>query len=333
MRGIPRYTILLVVGVVALWPVRTAAHEVRPAYLEIRQVGAETYDVMWKLPARGDRRLRLDIRMPDGTQQLDEPTGLIRDNAYIERWRMKVAGGLEGQTIHIDGLAATRIDVLVRVEYSSGATQTVRVLPGRPYFAVEAAPSVLGVAWTYLVLGVEHILLGIDHLLFVLALVLIVAGRRRLVRTVTAFTIAHSITLAAAALGLVSVPVAPVEACIALSIVFVAAEIVRGRQGHAGLTARAPWLVAFVFGLLHGLGFASALTNVGLPQQAIPMALFTFNVGVEVGQLAFIAVILLLRTVWSQLPLVRLSWSWRLAPYAIGSIAVFWVIERTAGWN
>jgi hydrogenase/urease accessory protein HupE len=192
------------------------------------------------------------------------------------------------------------------------------------------------VAATYLILGVEHILLGIDHLLFVLALLILVKGTRRLLATVTAFTVAHSLTLAGATLGFVHMPGPPVEAAIALSIVFVAAEIMHSRQGKAGLTERFPWVVAFSFGLLHGFGFASALSDVGLPQAAIPIALLFFNVGVELGQLLFIAsvfvVIALARRVMRRSRVWQPAWAWRIPPYAIGSVAMFWVIQRIAAF-
>jgi hydrogenase/urease accessory protein HupE len=251
----------------------------------------------------------------------------------LERWRIQRAGGLEGQRIHIDGLASTKTDVLARVEHSNGVTQTARVLPHSPGFVVEAAPSGWQVSATYLTLGIEHILLGIDHLLFVLALVLLVKGRKRLVGAITAFTLAHSITLAAATLGFVHVPGPPVEACIALSIVFVAAEIVRGRDGKPGLTERAPWVVAFTFGLLHGLGFAGALSEVGLPPRAIPLALLFFNAGVELGQLLFISGVLAIAGAIRRLPRRAPAWGWRVVPYAVGGVAMFWVIERVAAFS
>lgn len=193
---------------------------------------------------------------------------------------------------------------------------------------VEAPAGTSEIAWSYLVLGVEHILGGIDHLLFVLALLLIVRGGRRIVLTVTAFTVAHSITLVAATLGWFHVPGPPVEAMIALSIVFVAAEVVRGLQGRPGITARAPWVVAFSFGLLHGFGFAGALAEVGLPQTAIPVALLMFNVGVEIGQLIFVAVALAVGALIVRLPMLRRPWMQYAVPYAIGAVAMFWVIER-----
>ena len=234
----------------------------RPAYLELRQTGPDTYNVLWKVPGLGDEmRLGVYVTLPEGSTNLSEPRGVFVNGAFIERWTVKRAGGLTGGTIHIDGLSATAIDVLVRVERLDGSTQLARLTPSSPSFVVEATPSKTQVVRSYLSLGVEHILGGVDHLLFVLALLIITRGSWRLIKTVTAFTVAHSITLSLAALGFVRVPSAPVEAVIALSIVFVAAEIVRSRQGRPGLTERAPWVVAFTFGLLHGFGFAGALSR------------------------------------------------------------------------
>jgi hydrogenase/urease accessory protein HupE len=224
------------------------------------------------------------------------------------------------------------IDVLVRLQRSDGTAQVVRLTPLTPAFVVEDAPRWTAVATTYLGLGVEHILLGIDHLLFVLAMLLLVRSWGRLVATITAFTVAHSITLALATLGFVHVPPQPVEAAIALSIVFVATEIVHGRMGRTGLTERWPWVVAFAFGLLHGLGFASALREVGLPEQAIPAALLFFNLGVELGQLAFVGVVLVLLASLRSLQLPAPAWSWRLASYSIGAVAMYWTIERVVAF-
>jgi hydrogenase/urease accessory protein HupE len=310
-----------------------AAHEVRPAYLELREVESATYDVLWKVPARGDTlRLALYARFPADSKTIGEPRGMFNNNAHVERWRLQRPGGLAGQTVTIEGLTATKVDALIRLTDRDGVTQTLRATPDEPSVVITAAASPWQVSRTYLILGFEHILLGIDHLLFVLALVLLVKGWKRLVGTITAFTVAHSLTLAAATLGFVHVPGPPVEACIALSIVFVAAEIIRGRQGKPGLTERAPWVVAFTFGLLHGLGFAGALSDVGLPQHAIPLSLLFFNVGVELGQLSFIAAVLGLSRAVRQLHVPAPAWGWRVAPYAIGAVAMFWVIERTAGF-
>jgi hydrogenase/urease accessory protein HupE len=313
------------------------AHEVRPAYLELRQTGPETYDALWKVPGQGENlRLGLYVVFPDGCTNVNATRSSMVNNAFTERWTVKCPGGLAGSTIHIAGLTTTMTDVLVRLQQLDGRTQVTRLPPSAPSFVVEAAPRAAQVAATYLKLGVEHILLGIDHLFFVLALLILVQGKRRLIATVTAFTVAHSLTLAGATLGFVRVPGPPVEAAIALSIVFVAAEIMHSRQGKAGLTERFPWVVAFTFGLLHGFGFASALSEVGLPQSAIPVALLFFNVGVEVGQLLFIAsvfaVIALARQVMQRSGVPQPAWVWRVPPYAIGSVAMFWVIQRIAAF-
>jgi len=317
------------------------AHEVRPGYLQIKQVDALTYDLLWKIPAKGDRRLGLYVRLP-GYCQSSEMTSSFADGAYIERWRAACEGGLKDGTIAIDGLEATRTDVLARVEHSNGRTQTVRLTPSQPEFKVMGTTGPAAVIRTYFKLGVEHILLGFDHLLFVLALLFLVVGWRRLVATITAFTIAHSLTLAAATFGWVQVPQAPVEAVIALSIMFVAVEILHRHQGRTGIATRKPWIVAFVFGLLHGLGFAGALRQVGLPDDAIPLALAFFNVGVEAGQLLFVAAVFLLFRLVNQLMGRRgataersyLSGAAVTRPtsYVIGTLAAFWLIQRTYGF-
>jgi hydrogenase/urease accessory protein HupE len=300
----------------------------RPAYLELRESGQDRYEVMWKVPMQGDARLGVRVVFPEGTVQLTSPLGVFTANAHVERWQVARAGGFAGQSLRIEGIERGISDVIVRVERQDGSSQVERLLPQRPEFIVRAANSALGVARAYFVLGVEHILGGVDHLLFVLALLLIVRGGRRIFITVTAFTLAHSITLVAATLGWVRVPGPPVEAMIALSIVYVAAEVVHGLRGKPGLTARAPWVVAFSFGLLHGFGFAGALAEVGLPQTAIPVALLMFNVGVEIGQLLFVACILGLGALLLRLPVKPPEWSRAGAAYAIGTVAMFWVVER-----
>jgi hydrogenase/urease accessory protein HupE len=315
----------------------THADIFRPAYLELREAGqddtgANRYDVMWKRPALGDSRLAIQIHFPPGTMQLNEPQGVLSDNAYIERWQVSRVGGFSDQTLSIEGIVGGVTDVIVRIEREDGTSQVERLLPQRPQFIVKAATGIATVAWSYFVLGVEHILGGVDHLLFILALLLIVRGGKRVLMTITAFTVAHSITLVCATMGWLHVPAPPVEAMIALSIVFVAAEIVHGLRGRSGLTARAPWVVAFSFGLLHGFGFAGALAEVGLPQKAVPLALLTFNVGVELGQLMFVAFAIGAQAILTRLPVPRQKWLPYAAPYAIGCVAMFWVIERVAAF-
>jgi hydrogenase/urease accessory protein HupE len=316
--------------------------ELRPGYLELRQAGAGSYELLFKIPARGEElRLAIYVKLPDGTQDTSLPRVSLSDGAYVERRAIRRDGGLAGQAISIQGLSATATDVLVRIESLEGAIQTERLSSTKTSLVVQAVPGSGEVAATYLRLGVEHILFGFDHLLFVLALVILVRDWRRVALTVTAFTIAHSITLAAATLGFVDVPAPPVEATIALSIMLVAVEILNARRGRPSLSARLPWLVAFSFGLLHGFGFAGALAEVGLPHHAIPIALLFFNLGVEIGQLAFVAAVLLagnllraaiafhLRPALVQLAVSRLD---VIAAYAIGAVAAFWLIERTTAF-
>lgn len=329
----------VVFGCIALLPTSiSTAHEMRPGYLEITETTKDTYNVLWKVPARGfNERLSLHLQFADDVELVSEPVSGFAGGAHIQRLKIRRPEGLIGTPITIEGLSGTFTDVLLRLQRLDGTEITYRMTPAQPSYVVEAEPNIWQVGWTYFVLGVEHILLGIDHLLFVLALLLIVADWKKLIGTITAFTVAHSITLALATLGFVHVPGPPVEAIIALSIVFVAAEIIRGRQDHSGLAARAPWIVAFTFGLLHGFGFAGALSEVGLPQTSIPMALLMFNVGVEAGQLMFVAVLLVfyqlvIGLIVQPLKLNTPEWAYRLPAYAIGGVAVFWVIERVTGF-
>ena len=325
-----RQLVPLVATLLVLVSTQGNAHEVRPGYLRIQQIDTETFDVLFRVPARGDLRLGLYARLPEHCETRGEPRAYQQGGAFVERWVAICRDGITGHDVAIDGLSATLTDVLGRYERLDGTTQIARLTPSNYAFTVTDSENWQEVAATYSVLGVEHILLGIDHLLFVLALLMIVEGWRKLVATVTAFTLAHSITLAAATLGWVHMPQSPVEAVIALSILFVAAEIVHWRQGKPGITRQKPWLVAFTFGLLHGFGFAGALTEIGLPEHAIPLALLFFNLGVEAGQLLFVLAVML---AWQVLRRVSLpEWAWRIPVYGTGTMAAFWTIERIAGF-
>ena len=316
--------------------------EIRPGYLELRQRAPDTYGLLFKIPAQGDDlRLAIYVNLPAGTHDVTPARAAFHDGAYTERRTIRREGGLTGQTIAIEGLSATSTDVLVRIESLGGATQTERLSPTKTTFVVQTAPSAGEVAATYLRLGIEHILFGFDHLLFVLALVILVRDWRRVALTVTAFTVAHSITLVAATLGLVNVPGPPVEAVIALSIVLVAVEIVNARRATPSLAARWPWLVAFCFGLLHGFGFAGALAEVGLPHHAIPVALLFFNLGVEIGQLVFVAAVMTAGALFRRAMALRfdlavvqqtVNWLDVTAAYVIGAVAAYWLIERTTAF-
>jgi len=318
-----------VAAVILLFASPGIAHEIRPAYLSLKEAAPGIFDVLFKTPMRGDLRLALTAKF-SGQIEATMPVSRMAGNAMVETWQIRTIEPLAGRAVWIDGLENTVTDALVRVEFADGHAWVQRLTPAAPRATIPARQGGWTVAATYLQLGVEHILLGVDHLLFVLALILITTSTRNVVMAITAFTAAHSITLAAAALGFVHVPPEPVEATIALSIAFVALEIVRARQGRTGMAAKAPWAIAFGFGLLHGFGFAGALSEIGMPEGNIPVALLFFNLGVEIGQLLFVAVVLgaiaLLRA--SRLPLPR--WSTLVPAYLIGTVAMFWVIERVS---
>jgi hydrogenase/urease accessory protein HupE len=311
-------------------------HALQPGYLELRLIDKDLYAVVWKTPASGGRPMAISAQLPERCDPRTPGQPIWNGAAYVARWTASCPGGLEGGLIHIDGLDQTSTDVLVRFDFADGVNQAHRLTASDPSFTVPSQPSRLEVARTYFLLGVEHILSGIDHLLFVLALMLLVKGMGRIIATVTAFTLAHSLTLAGATLGFVQMPGPPIEAVIALSIVFVASEIIHSRRGNPGLTERYPWAVAFTFGLLHGFGFAGALAEIGLPQASIPMALLFFNVGVEAGQLLFIASLLailaLARQITRRINVPQPAWAWAVPPYAIGGVAAFWVIQRIAAF-
>ncbi|ODR94982.1 hypothetical protein AUC70_04240 [Methyloceanibacter stevinii] len=306
------------------------AHELRPGFLEIRETGAEAYDIRFKVPARGDMRLGLHVRLPAECAET-APTHSERSGAaLVEHSAVRCPGGLADREVSIDGLSGTFTDVVVRVESEDGAVQSARLTPDSPSFTVEAAPTWVETARTYFLLGVEHILLGVDHLLFVLALLLLVRDVWMLVKVITAFTVAHSITLALAALGWAQIPQAPVEAVIALSIMFVAAEVVRQTGPESDLTRRMPWLVAFAFGLLHGLGFGGALKEIGLPQSDVPLALLTFNLGVEAGQLLFVFTVVGASALVRRALSLDRAWLRTAVGYGIGSLAAVWFVQRVA---
>jgi hydrogenase/urease accessory protein HupE len=308
-----------------------ASHELRPGFLAIKQTGVDTYELRFKVPARGDMRLGLYARLPAECAEEGPLRTEKAGSAILERLTVRCPAGLTGRQVSVDGLSSTFTDVVVRVESADGSVQAARLTPDSPAFTVAAAPTWVDTARTYFLLGVEHILLGIDHLLFVLALLLLVRDVWMLTKVITAFTVAHSITLAVAALGWAHIPQAPVEAVIALSIMFVAAEIARQSGPENDFTKRAPWVVAFAFGLLHGLGFGGALKEIGLPQSDVPLALFTFNLGVEAGQLLFVFAVLALKAVFVRLVPTRTTpWIRNVTGYAIGSLAAVWFVERVA---
>ncbi len=320
-----------IVILLLLLPIVASGHEVRPAHFSISQISDTTFQVVWKLPAMGDAIPKIYPTLPNNWQIIEQRTNLLPGNLR-RTYTILVKDSFGGSILYFEGLEKTLIDVLISIRMADGVQYSSLIKPAKPTYVIPTEPDKLNVIKTYLVLGAEHILSGTDHLLFVLALLLITRGFRKLVKTITAFTLAHSITLSLATLGVVGLPGAPVEAVIALSIVFLAVELVRNYNGQAGLAVRNPWIVAFTFGLLHGFGFAGALAKVGLPQSDIPVALFFFNVGVELGQLAFVIVALGFFWILGRLKIIWPSWVKWVPPYAIGGLASFWLIERVWGF-
>ena len=332
---VARQTLLCVLmALTALSAPLVQAHDARPAYLQVDQVGLERYAIQWRTPKLSGNPLPVLLELPPNARNVIEPVTQHLSDSTLERRVVEIPGGLAGRRIAFPGLQATITDVLVRVQLLGELATTSMVRPSQAWMDVADVPDALSVAGIYLLHGIEHILFGYDHLLFVLALLLIVRSTRVLVWTITSFTVAHSITLALAVLGVAHVPGPPVEAVIALSILLLACEIVRIRRGQPTLTWRWPWVVAFVFGLLHGFGFAGALSDVGLPPGDIPLALFAFNVGVELGQLAFVAAVLLALAMARALPMPAAitRHAQPAAGLVVGSLAAFWLVERVAAF-
>ncbi len=306
-----------------------SAHEARPAYLEIKETTPGQFSVLWRTPVLAGMRLPIVLKLPDDVRNLREPSVQELADSFLERrWIEAGPNGLAGKRISFPGLQATITDVLVRIEMLDGRKWTAIIHPSQPWVEIAASQTWMEVTGTYIVQGIRHILFGADHMLFVLGLLLIVKDRWMLLKTVTAFTVAHSVTLAIATLGYAAVPMLPLNAAIALSILFLGPEIVRSWRGETSFTIRHPWVVAFAFGLLHGFGFASALTSAGLPRQELPLALVSFNVGVELGQLGFIGLILGLERAFHILEVRWPRWAQAIPGYTVGSLGAFWTVQR-----
>lgn len=308
-----------------------SAHEIRPAYLQIDEMTANRYKVVWRTPMLSGMRLPIALRFAESMRSVTEPAQRELPDSLAETRVIETdGGGLAGKRVEFVGLQATITDVLVRVHLLDGTVETTMIHPSQPWIDFAATRSPLAAAKVYFVSGFQHILLGIDHLLFVFGLLFIVRSRWMLVKTITAFTVAHSSTLAVATLGKVEIPALPLNAIIALSIMFLGPEIVRVWRGQTSFTIRHPWIVSFAFGLLHGFGFASGLTALGLPQGDIPFALLMFNLGVEAGQLAFVGLILLLIAALKSIE-IRLPRGLELMPaYAVGILGAYWTTDRIA---
>lgn len=306
------------------------ADEVRPAYLEIRATESQEphqYQVLWKQPVVENKRLPIDPVFPDSCNLEETAPPELTGNALIKRWLASC--DLSKATIKISGLQRSITDVLVRLIKAGEETENYIVRPSDPVLSLggEGANSV-----GYLMIGVEHLIGGIDHVLFVIGLVLFIGSPWMLLKTITAFTIAHSITLTLSVMNIVSLAQAPVEAVIALSIVFLARELAQPEEHRSALTRTSPWMMAFIFGLLHGLGFAGALSEIGLPEEALFTSLLLFNLGIELGQILVIFVLVLVLWLWREATRtlsLRPNLVHQLAAYAMGSAAMYWTIDRT----
>lgn len=310
-----------------------SAHEVRPAWLQITETSTSgTYDLVWKQPVLADRRLKIDPVLPSFCETMSVGPGELTGAAMIVRSRTTCGDkGLDGQVIAIAGLERTMIDVFVEIVSASGDTHSLILKPQRASFVMDAgAGKGSGTGFlSYFRLGVEHLLTGFDHIIFVIGLVLLVRTPMKLIKVVTSFTVAHSLTLGLSTWGLVSLSQGAVEAVIALSILFLAVELVRAEHATDSLLLRYPWAITFVFGLLHGFGFAAALTEIGLPQGAALLALLLFNLGVEAGQLIIVAPVLAGMFALRRLSLPTLAGLRQAPAYVIGTLAGFWFLERT----
>jgi hypothetical protein len=321
--------LILVAALVLAGSRVAAAHEVRPGFLEIVQNGDATYSFLWKKPTGGEVEIAIAPVVPKECRLVVPGQQQLSPGAVIVRGTLECPGGIGGRTIAIAGLETTITDVLIRVQHADGRVESHVLRPTGPSVSLGEATTVAQRSFDYVRLGIQHILLGVDHLLFVLGLMLIVSNRWMLVKTITAFTVAHSITLAIATLGYASAPLLPLNAAIALSILFLGPEIVRKWRGESSFTIRHPWVVAFAFGPLHGFGFASGLTAMGLPKAEIPLALLLFNVGVELGQLAFVLLVILPEQAFRVLEVRWPVFVARLPGYAVGTLGAYWTIQRT----
>jgi len=301
------------------------AHETLPAALTLQERGPGVWDMALRIPATQGQPPALRPLLPAHCAALPDPAERLLPAARQLDWHGVACALAPGDSIAVDGLAATQIDLLLRIVPADGQALSQLLRPREPAWVLPAPAQAAPPVRAYFGLGVEHILGGTDHLLFVLALALLVRRMLPLLRTITAFTLAHSLTLVAAALGFVQVPGPPVEAAIALSIVYVARELLRPVPG---LAARRPWLVALAFGLLHGFGFAGALAEVGLPEGEIPLALALFNLGVEAGQLLFLAAVLLAWRLISLGRKTRPRWLEHAPAYALGAVSSGWLLQR-----
>jgi hydrogenase/urease accessory protein HupE len=305
------------------------AHESWPALLELREKSGDQFEVLWRTPLTAGLRSPIGLQLPDTWVTVGTPTEREQEKWIVQRFTVAVPRTqIDGATLRFPRQEGTITDIHVRLTRSDGTVFSTVVRPTDPRVELRGERSWWVNMREYVALGFHHIVLGVDHLLFVLGLLLIVRGRMMLLKTITAFTLAHSLTLAVATLGFASVPLEPLNAAIALSILFLGPEVVRAWRGETSLTIRFPWIVAFAFGLLHGFGFATGLSTAGVPAGELPWALLFFNIGVELGQLAFVALCFALVRAWRILEVSWPAWALRVPGYVVGVCGAYWTIQR-----
>lgn len=324
---------ILGILLLSIFTAHSIADEIRMAYFEFTQNKENSFEAVFKIPTKAGKKLGLTVEFPSSCKNSSQVTTQLVNNAYLSSWSLKCDESIVSKNIVFEGLKAANTDLLMQIKLLNGISQTVLISKDKPVYTVPQEESSFQIVSTYTLLGIVHILEGFDHLLFVFALLLIAKNLRQLIWTITAFTLAHSITLAGVTFGYLRLPQQPVEAIIALSIIFLAMEVMHQKRGIEGIASRFPWIVSFTFGLLHGFGFAGALAEIGLPQQAVPLALLFFNAGVEIGQLLFVSAVILIGIVLRRVsPPLLIEKARVLIVYAIGSLASFWFIERVSGF-
>ena len=307
-----------------------AAHESQPGSLEIRQLTTDSFEITWRAPIYYGKPHPAQLQLPENWENRAKPTQKRTADSILHTYLISTSGkSIEGSIVTFSGLETTITDVFVRLSRLDGTVMTAIARPTKPFVTLRGDRPWHVTAGEYLFLGFHHILLGVDHLLFVLGLLLIVKGKMMLLKTITSFTVAHSITLGLATLGYAQIPLLPLNTAIALSILFLGPEVMRARRGETSLTIRFPWVVAFIFGLLHGFGFASGLSVSGMPRAELPWALLCFNIGVELGQLLFVVVALALARSFLVLQITWPRWAFYIPGYTVGGLGAFWTIQRS----
>jgi len=325
-----RLTIIILLLFCFWQPQPSAGHESQPGTIDIVELGPARYKITWRAPIYYGKPHPAQLILPDGWKTVSQPTQIRRQNDILFERTVSTGGkSIDGQVIRLAGLESTITNVFVKIKRADGSQVTTLLSPTQPSTVLRGDRTWYVNAREYLILGFHHILRGVDHLLFVLGLMLIVSSGTMLFKTITSFTVAHSITLGIATLGYAHAPLPPLNAAIALSILFLGPEIVRVRKGQTSLTIRFPWVIAFGFGLLHGFGFATGLSTAGMPKGELPWALFSFNVGVELGQLLFVFFALSLVWAFRVLHVRWPRWVLWLPAYTVGSLGAYWTIQRT----